>query len=194
MSRARSGERRQQILETLARLLQDTPGQPIRTAALAREAGVSEAALYRHFPGKTEMFEELIRFAEDSLFSRIRKISDDSTAVAEKVQAILTLVLGFADHNPGISRVLSGDALVGETEQLRKRVAQLFDRLQTELRQLLRDAGLRGELRDNANDIASVLIRFVDGAIAGFVRSGFRDSPLLGWEQQWALLRSALFA
>lgn len=194
MSRGRSGERRQQILETLARLLQDTPGQPIRTAALAREAGVSEAALYRHFPGKTQMFEELIEFAEDSLFSRVRKIIDDDAPVADKVNGILTLVLGFADHNPGISRVLSGDALVGETEQLRKRVAQLFDRLQTELRQLLRDAGLRGELRGGANEIAGLLIRFVDGAIAGFVRSGFRDSPLQGWDEQWALFRSALFA
>jgi len=193
VSRARSGERRQQILETLARLLEQHPGEPIRTAALAREAGVSEAALYRHFPGKTEMFEELIRFAEESLFPRVRRIVEDSASTAEKTGSIMTLILGFADHNPGISRLLHGDVLVGETESLRKRVAQLFDRLETELRQFLRDAGLRAELRAGAGETVSVLMSLIEGGIARFVRGGFRDSPLKQWEQQWPLLRPALF-
>ncbi len=194
MSRGRSGERRQQILETLARLLESSPGEPIRTAALAREAGVSEAALYRHFPGKTEMFEELIRFAEESLFSRVRRIVEDDMSTADRVQNFMTLVLGFADHNPGITRLLHGDVLVGETESLRKRVAQLFDRLETELRQFLRDAGLRSELRAGASETASLLMSLIDGGIARFVRSGFRDSPLKEWEREWGILHPALLA
>jgi TetR/AcrR family transcriptional regulator len=193
VSRARSGERRQQILETLARMLEQNPGEPIRTAALAREAGVSEAALYRHFPGKTEMFEELIRFAEESLFPRIRRIVEDSTSTVEKTGNIMTLVLGFADHNPGISRLLQGDVLVGETETLRKQVVQLFSRLETELRQFLRDAALRSELRAGAGETVSLLMSLIDGGIARFVRGGFRESPLEQWEQQWPILRPALF-
>lgn len=187
MARARSGERRQEILQTLARMLEELQGEHITTAALARSVGVSEAALYRHFPSKAKMFEGLIEFIEESLFTRVNRILTEEGEAEARVQQIMLLVLGFAGKNPGLARLMQGDALVGETARLRQRVCQLYDRLETQLRQVLRENGSVSGGPTTA-DTARLLMAVMEGCIAQFVRSGFRLSPVEGWEQRWQLL------
>jgi AcrR family transcriptional regulator len=135
----RKSQRRQQILEALAQMLEAHPGNRITTAGLAKQVGVSEAALYRHFPSKSKMFEGLIEFIEETLFSRISIILNEEHAAAPRCEKMLMLLLAFAERNPGITRILTGDALAGETERLHQRVAQLFDRFETQLRQVIRE-------------------------------------------------------
>jgi len=142
--------RAQQILEALAHQLEVSPGQRITTAALARELGVSEAALYRHFPSKARMFEALIEFIEDTVFGLINRILDDQPTAQARCEAILGVLLGFAARNPGLSRILVGDALTGENERLRTRIMQFYDRLETQLKQILREAESKGELPASA--------------------------------------------
>src|SRR5690606_11423761 len=150
MSRTnQKSSRRQQILEALAFMLSDCPGSRITTAALAREVGVSEAALYRHFPSKTKMFEGLIEFIEETVFSRISLIVSEEATAMKRCERMLLLLLAFAERNPGISRILTGDALAGETDRLRLRIVQFFDRLDTQLKQILREAEVREDLRLN---------------------------------------------
>ena len=192
MARARPGERREIILQTLARMLEEHHGERITTAELARAVGVSEAALYRHFSGKARMFEALLEFIEESLFSRINRILSEESDPTRRVHDVLFLVLGFAEKNPGMARILYGDILTGETERLRKRVAQIYHRLETQLKQILREAELAGGAPLPATEIAAVLAAFVGGRIAHFVRSEFAVSPAQGWERQWALLSRAL--
>ena len=134
------GQRKQEILETLATMLEQSPGARITTAALAEQVGVSEAALYRHFPSKTKMFEGLIEFIEETLFTRIAIIIKEQQSALVQCERIVALLLGFAEKNPGITRLMTGDVLTGETERLRNRVGQLFDRLETQLKQILREA------------------------------------------------------
>lgn len=179
--------RRQQILESLARMLEASPGGRITTAALAREVGVSEAALYRHFPSKSKMFEGLIEFIEETIFSRISLIQSEERDAFVQCEKILFLLLGFAERNPGITRILTGDALAGETERLRLRVVQLYERLETHLRQILREAELRDGLHFSmsVNASANLLMAAVEGKIAQFVRSEFRKSPTELWKNQW---------
>jgi len=129
--------RRQQILEALASELEKSPGQRITTARLAQAVGVSEAALYRHFPSKARMFEGLIGFAEEAVFGRVGLILAGSETALVRCEHILALLLGFAEINPGITRVLLGDALVGETPRLRERAEQFFRRLETQIKQVL---------------------------------------------------------
>src|SRR5690606_23723642 len=124
--------RKKHILQVLAHMLETRPGERITTAALATEVGVSEAALYRHFPSKARIFEDLIAFIEESLFSRINGILQQEGSAQAQCEKILLLVLSFAERNPGITRILNGDALQGETERLRRRVSQVFDRLETD--------------------------------------------------------------
>ena len=193
MARPRSGERRAEILQVLARMLQEQAGEHITTAELARAVGVSEAALYRHFPSKAKMFESLIEFIEESVFTRITRILAEEPQWEARLQQVLTLVLGFADKNPGMARLLQGGVLTGETERLRVRIAQFYDRIETQLRQILREAEAGGGPRLAVNDTAQLLLEFVEGRIAQFVRSGFTVSPVQGWEKQWEMLsRSAL--
>lgn len=180
------------ILQTLARMLEERHGERITTAELARAVGVSEAALYRHFSGKARMFEALLEFVEESLFTRITRILADEPDTMRRVQAILLLVLGFAEKNPGMARLLYGDILVGETQRLRRRVAQIYDRLETQLRQVLRDAERLEGRRFVVNETASLLLAQVEGRIARFARSDFKASPTAGWEEQWELLRNAM--
>ena len=186
--------RRQQILESLAAMLEASPGARITTAALAKQVGVSEAALYRHFPSKSKMFEGLIEFIEETIFSRISLIISETTDAFERGEKILYLLLVFAEKNPGISRIMSGDALAGETDRLRLRVAQLFDRIETQLKQIFREA----ELRDGLNfglSIAStvnMLMVVAEGRIARFVRSEFRALPTEQWKEQWPYLIDGL--
>ena len=156
--------RRDEILQHLAHMLEATPGGRITTAALAAQVGVSEAALYRHFPSKAKMFEALIAFIEDTLFTRI-------------------------------TRLLTGDALAGENERLRARMLQFFDRLETELRTVLREAEPREGLRTviPAAQAANLLLAAAEGRIAQFVRSDFRRNPSEQWAEQWRLLAAATF-
>ncbi|NVK43750.1 MAG: nucleoid occlusion factor SlmA [Oceanospirillaceae bacterium] len=187
--------RREQILQALAQMLEGNPGQRITTAALAREVGVSEAALYRHFPSKARMFEGLIGFIEDTLFSRVKLIEDSDQSAIRQCEQILTLVLAFVERNPGMARILTGDALAGETDRLRTRVNQVFERLETHLRQLLREAELREGLRTEttAGASANLMLATVEGRIRQFVRSEFRHRPTELWSDQWPRLASGLF-
>ena len=182
--------RRDQILQALAHMLEVAPGARITTAALAKEVGVSEAALYRHFPSKSKMFEGLIEFIEETIFTRVNLIAADKSSALERCNKILFLLLSFAERNPGITRLLTGDALTGETERLRARVLQFFDRLETHLKQILREAeiaeGTRTTLTVNAT--ANLLLATAEGKIAQYVRSEFKRPPTLLWEEQWPTL------
>jgi len=182
--------RRQQILECLAQMLEASPGERITTAALAQQVGVSEAALYRHFPSKSKMFEGLIEFIETSVFSRITSILADEKNTLIRCEKILTLLLVFAERNPGLSRLLTGDALTGETARLRARIAQFFDRIETQLKQVLREAELRDNLHTQLpiNAAANLLVAIANGRIAEFVRSEFQRLPSTHWPEQWQLL------
>jgi len=143
MPAVKKTNRRAQILQALAGMLETSPGQRITTAKLAEKVGVSEAALYRHFPSKARMFEGLIEFIEETLFTRINKIVNEEKDSLTRCQLILHLILGFAEKNPGITRILNGDALMGEQDRLRARIAKLFERLETQLKQVLRERKLR---------------------------------------------------
>ena len=187
--------RRQQILEALAHMLEVSPGERITTAKLAKEVGVSEAALYRHFPSKSKMFEGLIEFIEDTLFSRINMIVKEEQQAAVRCEKILALLLAFTERNPGITRILTGDALAGETERLRTRVAQLFDRLETQLKQILREAEINEGIRTAipVAVAANMLLAAAEGRICQFVRSEFKRKPTENWQDQWSLLMNGFF-
>ncbi|WP_409524249.1 nucleoid occlusion factor SlmA [Nitrincola sp. MINF-07-Sa-05] len=187
--------RREQILQALAQMLECNPGQRITTAGLAREVGVSEAALYRHFPSKARMFEGLIGFIEDTLFSRINLIIGSDASGVRQCEQILTLLLAFVEKNPGMARILTGDALAGETERLRIRVNQLFERLETQLKQIMREAELREGLRTQipVSSCANLLLATAEGRIHQFVRSEFKRRPTENWPEQWPRLAEGLF-
>jgi len=188
--------RRQQILEALAEQLETHPGERITTAALAKAVGVSEAALYRHFPSKARMFEALIEFAEESVFGLINRIISEQRSLAATLEGTMTVLLGFAERNPGITRVLLGEALVGETDRLRARSAKFYERFESQLKQVLREAAVKapfGAMGNEAN-AAQLLLAVAEGRMHQFVRSGFRDLPRQGWESQWRMLQAAILA
>jgi TetR/AcrR family transcriptional regulator len=181
------GERKLQILQTLAQMLEAPHPDKITTAALAQRLGVSEAALYRHFASKAQMYEGLIEFIEQALFSRINRITSEETDGARQLRAILALLLGFAEKNPGMTRVLVGEALVHENERLQARVNQLHDRLEAILRQCLRIAASQQEqppTPDSSAAHANILLCFVLGRWHQFARSGFRRLPGEYWSIQ----------
>jgi TetR/AcrR family transcriptional regulator len=169
------GERRLQILQTLAAMLEEPSPEKVTTAALAKRLDVSEAALYRHFASKAQMFEGLIEFIEQTLFGLITKITNEKSDPMEQVEAILTMLLGFAKKNPGMTRVLIGDALVNEDPRLQKRINQLIDRLEAQLRQCLRFARLGTD--SDVNPLANLLICFVVGRWHQFAKNGFSRDP-----------------
>jgi len=187
--------RRQQILETLARELETNPGTRITTASLARAVGVSEAALYRHFASKAKMFEALIDFAEGSVFGLINTILSQEKNTISRCEKIALLLLGFSERNPGITRVLLGDALVGENERLRVRVAQFFERLETQFKQVLREANLSNDTRAVAtiDATANQFLVIIEGKMSQYARSAFEKKPTAYWEEQWAILKKSLF-
>src|SRR5690606_29001145 len=162
--------RRETILQALAGLLETDPGARITTANLARTVGVTEAALYRHFPSKRKMFESLIEFAEDAVFSRCQLILQDQDDARVRLQQLAHLVLVFAERNPGLCRVLTGDALVGEDEALRRRSSQFFERLETQVRQVLKEGEIRQGLRPRTSAArgADWLLVFIEGRIQRF--------------------------
>ncbi len=192
---AKKSQRRQQILEALAHMLEAHPGNRITTAALAQNVGVSEAALYRHFPSKAKMFEGLIEFIEDTLFSTIHLIIANEPTAAAQCEKILGLLLTFSERNPGISRLLTGDALAGETERLHTRIAQLFDRVEIQLKQILRESELREGRRTTLQPgaAANLLLAAAEGRIMQYVRSGFKRLPTTDWDKQWDVLMTGFF-
>ena len=191
MPAVKKKNRRAQILQALAGMLETHQGQRITTAKLAEKVGVSEAALYRHFPSKARMFEGLIEFIEETLFSRINKIMNEEKDSAARCQLILHLLLGFAEKNPGITRILNGDALMGEQDRLRARIAKLFERLETQLKQILRERKLREgkTLAADEGVVANMMICYVDGRINQFIRSGFTRKPTEQFNEQWQMFR-----
>ena len=178
------GERRLQILQTLAEMLQEPRGERITTAALAARLDVSEAALYRHFASKAQMFEGLIEFIETTLFSLINKIASETSDGIAQAQQTVAVLLGFAEKNPGMTRVLTGDALVNEDERLQVRMNQFYDRVEASLRQSLRIAQAAGGWTGEPSADANVLTAFVVGRWALYAKSGFKRSPQDGWDQQ----------
>lgn len=186
--------RRDQILQALAHMLESNPGARITTASLAKAVGVSEAALYRHFPSKAKMFEGLISFIEETIFSRVSRILQDFDRADERCEKTLTLVLTFAEKNPGMCRLLSGDALSGETERLRQRIHQFFERLETQFKQILREAEMReGKVpQQTASAAANLLTAVLEGRIRQYVRSEFAAQPTQYWDEQWQMLAPTL--
>lgn len=187
--------RREQILQCLVLMLENAPGSRVTTAALAKNVGVSEAALYRHFPSKAKMFEGLIDFIEETIFSRTNLITHSDTPAARQCEQILTLVLTFVERNPGMARILTGDALAGETDRLRGSINQFFERLETQLKQLLREAELKEGLRTEttASATANLMMAVVEGRIRQFVRSEFKRKPTEQWTDQWPRLAAGIF-
>jgi TetR/AcrR family transcriptional regulator len=187
--------RKDQILQSLATILEQSPGQRITTAGLAKHVGVSEAALYRHFPSKAKMIEALIEFIENTIFSRITQIMSEEMQADKRCEMILGLILTFSERNPGITRILTGDPLAGETERLRQRVTQLFDRIEAQLRQIIREMPLRGEQKTSTDPIvaANLLLSLVEGRIGQYVRSNFERKPTTEWDAQWQVIREGLF-
>jgi len=185
--------RKQQILECLALMLQSSPGQRITTAKLAAEVGVSEAALYRHFPSKARMFEGLIDFIEESIFSRINLILSDHKETLVRCHHVLHVLLVFAERNPGMCRILSGDALMGENERLRVRVHQFFEKLESQFKQILRERKLREGKTFTINEqaLANILVAFAEGKISQYVRSGFDKKPSSDFNEQWQFLMAS---
>ena len=190
-----SPSRRETILQALAEMLEETPHKKITTAALAKKEGVSEAALYRHFPSKARIYEGLIDFIEDALFSRISAIVKDARDTQERCRMIITLLLSFSEKNPGLSRILSGDALTGETERLHTRVNQLFARIEAQIKQVLREGELRENCRTHllASAAAELLLAIAEGKIRQYVRSNFSSLPTTHWQEQWPSLEKAIY-
>jgi TetR/AcrR family transcriptional regulator len=187
---AKPGERKLQILQTIAGMLEQPKGDKITTAALAAKLDISEAALYRHFASKAQMFEGLIEFIEQTVFGLVNKISAEETSGLKQVEGILAMLLGFAQKNRGMTRVLIGDALVNENERLQQRINQFLDRIEATLKQALRIAVTQGDL-DAGTDVgaqANVLLCYVIGRWLQFGKSGFTRDPMAQWPQQWAIL------
>ncbi len=186
----RSGERKTQILQLIAQMLENPKGEKITTAAMAKKLDVSEAALYRHFASKAQMFEGLIEFIESSLLGLINKITAEETQGLKQVQAVMLMMLKFAQQNAGMTRVLIGDALVNEDERLQVRINALTDKLEAALKQSLRIAVTQNEM-PAALDVgaqANLLICFVTGRWHQFAKSGFKKNPVDGFDKQLPLM------
>ncbi|MGX5200704.1 nucleoid occlusion factor SlmA [Aliikangiella sp. IMCC44632] len=185
--------RKQDILQSLAHMLESDLSDRITTARLAKQVGVSEAALYRHFPSKARMYESLLDFAEESVFSRINQILQGAHSANEKCYLISSLLLNFAQKNAGISRLLTGEVLLGETERLKARVSQFFEKFELQIKQVIRDNAIKQGMStvDSAAE-AKLISSLVEGRLQQFVRSSFKNDPIMGWEFQWKLLHKGL--
>ena len=192
MASTKPGQRKLQILQALAAMLEQPKGEKITTAALAARLEVSEAALYRHFASKAQMFEGLIEFIESSVFGLINQISEREANGVEQAHAIMQMLLAFAANNPGMTRVLIGDALVNEDERLQLRMNQFYDKVELACKQSLRVAVTQGH--GNEADVAaraSLLVSYVVGRWHRFAKSGFRQNPTEGTSLQLALMLAA---
>jgi TetR/AcrR family transcriptional regulator len=178
--RPKPGERRVQILQALATMLEQPGSERVTTSALAARLDVSEAALYRHFASKAQMFEGLIEFIEQTVFTLVNQISERELEPAARTRKLVVMVLQFAEKNPGMTRVMVGDALVFENDRLQERMNQFFDKLESSLKQSLRDAAAASGAATPSVDAqvrASVVVAFMAGRLQRFARSGFRRLP-----------------
>ena len=190
--RPKPGERRVQILQTLASMLEQPGGERVTTAALAAKLSVSEAALYRHFASKAQMFEGLIEFIESSVFGLINQIAERQSDGLAQARDIVGMLLNFASQNPGMTRVLIGDALVNEDERLQLRMNQFYDRVELALKQALRLAASEGQAHEaDVAARAGLLASFVIGRWHRYAKSGFRQHPTENSPLQLALLLAA---
>ena len=184
------GDRKLQILQTLAKMLEAPAAEKITTAALAAKIDVSEAALYRHFASKAQMFEGLIEFIEETLFGLINKITGEEKNGLKQLESISVMLLGFAQKNRGMTRVLIGDALVHENERLQLRINQLHDRIEATLKQALRFAASQNELPSTLDPSAraNLIMSYVTGRWHQYAKSGFTRDPMQYWNEQWRTL------
>ena len=185
------GERKMQILQVIAEMLQDPKGERITTALLAKKLDVSEAALYRHFASKAQMYEGLIEFIEQSVFTLVNQIIEREANHGVRLRKIVTLVLQFAEKNPGMTRVMAGDALVFENDRLQERMNQFFDKLEASLKQTLREASATTSAATPTLDAqvrASVITAFMLGRLQRFSRSGFKRAPTEHLEASLAIV------
>lgn len=186
--------RKDDILQALAIMLEGKPGQRITTASLAAQVGVSEAALYRHFPSKARMFEGLIDFIESAVFTQINLIKEQQKQTLPRIEHLIYFLLGFSEQNPGLTRILMGDALLGENERLQARISHLFSKLETQIKQILRERPmLDGEkFTYNETVLANLLLAFAEGRMSQFVRSQFQQKPTDNFKAQWAFFYNEL--
>ena len=193
---ARTGERKNQILQVLAHMLENPASDKVTTARLAAKLEVSEAALYRHFSGKAQMYEGLIEFIEQTLFALINKITTEEKSGTRQVEAIVGVLLGFAQKNRGMTRVLIGDALVHEDERLQARINQLHDRLEAAIKQAIRFGITQQEIAPDtdAAACANLIVSFVTGRWHQFAKSGFKRDPVELWNHQWRQLMEGVVA
>ena len=189
MAKREPGERRKEILQTLAHMLENPKSEKITTALLASKLDVSEAALYRHFASKAQMFEGLIEFIEETVFSLVNKIQTEEINGMKQIEATVSMLLGFAQKNPGMTRVLIGDALVNEDARLQTRMNQLHDRLEASLKQSARVAASDGALHSSldANAYANAVMAFVVGRWHQFAKTGFKRAPMENFAQGWSV-------
>jgi TetR/AcrR family transcriptional regulator len=181
------GERRLEILKALAQMLEQPRWGKITTAALAEKLGVSEAALYRHFASKAQMYEGLIEFVESSVFTLANKIAADETDGRKQAAKLVEMLLAFAEKNPGMVRVMTGDALVGEHERLQARMNQFYERFEATLKQALRAPGGDGGKKPSDAEVsaqAGSLMRYLIGGLHQYAKSGFAKKPTDGYAAQ----------
>ena len=191
MASTRPGQRKLQILEALAAMLEQPRGEKITTAALAKRLDVSEAALYRHFASKAQMFEGLIEFIESSVFGLINQIAEREENGVQQARATLNMLLAFAGANPGMTRVLIGDALVNEDDRLQARMNGFYDRVELALKQSLRLAVTQGEgIETEVAERANLMLSYVTGRWHRYAKTGFKQHPAEGSALQLALLLS----
>ena len=181
------GERRLEILKALAQMLEQPKWGKITTAALAEKLDVSEAALYRHFASKAQMYEGLIEFIENSVFTLANKIAQDESDGRKQAAKLVEMLLAFAEKNPGMVRVMTGDALVGEHERLQARMNQFYDRFESTLKQALRSPGADAGQKPSDADVsahAAFLTRYMIGCLHQFAKSGFTRKPTESYAAQ----------
>lgn len=189
MANTKPGERKLQILQALAAMLEHPKGDRITTAALAARLDVSEAALYRHFASKAQMFEGLIEFIETSVFGLINQISDSEDSGARQVRNIAAMLLEFAEQNPGMTRVMIGDALVNEDDRLQQRMNQFVARIELALRQSWKIAATQSDIPETESSArAAMVMAFVIGRWHRYAKGGFQSRPTEGMAQQLAIL------
>lgn len=188
---AKPGERKLQILQTIAEMLENPAGEKVTTALLAARLDVSEAALYRHFASKAQMYEGLIEFIENGIFSVMNQIGIDEESGLRQVELMTTTALRFAQKNRGLTRVMIGDALVYENPRLLVRINQLHERIEATLKQSLRIAATQGALpaEHDVSAHAAILANYIIGRWHRFVKSGFKNDPMDQWSQHWLLLK-----
>jgi TetR/AcrR family transcriptional regulator len=179
------GQRKQEILQTLAAMLEDPAGEKVTTALLAAKMQLSEAALYRHFASKAQMFEGLIGYVEETLFTLANQITESGAKGAQAASQTVGMLLSFAEKNPGLARILIGEALVHEDERLGRRIDQLFDRLELTFKQMLKT---QDPLDQRPAAQATMLLAYVIGRWQLFVRSGFKRKPSAGWAEHSGML------